>query len=197
MAATIPNTEPTEITAGDTASWTRSLSNYPADEGWVLSYAFLKEGEGQQILITGTDDGGDHLVELTPATTQLWLAGTYNGQGYVTKTATGERHRIWSGQLVVVPDFVTAGQIDTRSKARIILDFIENSWEKVGSGQIARTTVGSVSFEFRSIDDLIKGRDYWLARVTEEETIAAGGTRKMILARFRSPTSWPPQFPWP
>ena len=39
--ADIPSTEPAVFTAGDTLKFTRSLADYPASEGWVLSYTLV------------------------------------------------------------------------------------------------------------------------------------------------------------
>ena len=78
MAAAIPSVEPTSITAGDSASWTRSLADYSASDGWTLTYAFIKvKVPADPIQIAATASGSSFLVTLTPADTQGWSAGEY------------------------------------------------------------------------------------------------------------------------
>jgi len=66
MAHTVPTAVPASLRAGDTATWLRSLADYPASDGWVLSYVLVKTGA--QIAITATASGADHLVEVDAAT---------------------------------------------------------------------------------------------------------------------------------
>jgi hypothetical protein len=187
MAAAIPSTEPTSITAGDSAAWTRSLADYSASDGWTLSYAFIKvKVPAAPLLITATASGSDFLVSLTPADTQFWPDGEYNGQGYVTKA--GERHTVWTGSLEVMPDYVTAGAVETRSVARRILDFIEASFEKIVQKQVVEATIEGVQLRFRTLKELQEARDYWLDKVLAEDAVATGGgPRRCILTRFTTP----------
>lgn len=186
MAAAIPSVEPTSITAGDSASWTRTIADYSASDGWSLSYAFIKlKVPAEPILITSTASGSDHLVALTPGETELWPAGEYNGQGYVTNGT--DRRMVWSGTLEVLPNFVTAGAIDTRTVARRILDFIETSFERIAQKQVVEATIEGVQLRFRTLKELQEARDYWLAKVNAEDAITLGGPRRCILARFTIP----------
>ena len=41
MSAPIPYTEPARIVAGDTAKWIKTLADYSAADGWVLSYTLV------------------------------------------------------------------------------------------------------------------------------------------------------------
>ncbi len=180
MAAAIPTLEPVSITAGNTAKWTRSFSDYPASDGWVLSYAFLRESDGQPVSITATASGGDHLVNVDAGTTVQWMAGDYNGQGYVSKA--GERYLVWTGRLTVAPDFVSAGAIDTRSQARRILAALDNTFEKLARKQVVDAVIEGVQFKFRSYDEFLRARNYWAGVVLKET-----GKRKNIYARFTNP----------
>lgn len=186
MAAAIPTTEPASITAGDTATWTRSFSDYLASDGWVLSYAFQKEGgDGQPITFSATASGSDHLVNVASTTTLAWLPGDYIGQAYVTKA--GERYRVWQGSISVLLNYAAAGMTDPRSKAKRILDFIDASFEKIVQKQAVYATVDGVQLQFRSIDDLVKARNYWGIVVANERAAAIGRPRGAILARFSNP----------
>ena len=65
--------EPKRITAGDSVTWTRSLSDYPASSGWVLSYALINAAG--KISITATASGADHLISVSATTSVGWAAG--------------------------------------------------------------------------------------------------------------------------
>lgn len=188
MAATIPEIEPKAIAAGSTATWTRYFADYLPTDGWVLSYALLKLETGQQILITSTTSGSNHLISVPASTTATYGAGEYNVQGYVTKA--GERFNVWAGQIEVTPDFAgAAAGTDTRSTARKILDFIEASFVKIAQKQVVSTVIEGISLQFRSLKELTDARNYWLGEVTKEEAAIAtnGGRRRSILAVFSKP----------
>ncbi len=43
MAYVIPTCEPDDITAGDSLEWDKTLPDFPASEGWELSYSLISE----------------------------------------------------------------------------------------------------------------------------------------------------------
>ena len=97
----IPTSEPSEITAGDTWTWKKSLSDFLASDSWVLTYALVKDGK--QIKLTASADGDDHLIEELPTDTAKHDPGIYHYQAYVTKGA--ERYLVGTGTIEVLPDF--------------------------------------------------------------------------------------------
>ena len=122
MAAQIPTVEPQSLRLGDTASWSRSLADYPASAGWVLSYALVKSGT--RITFTASASGDDHLVSVPAATTTGWAAGTYQWQARVSKA--GEAYTIGTGSIELLVDFATqASGYDARSHARKTLEAIK------------------------------------------------------------------------
>ena len=72
MTATL---EPSRVTAGDTITWLRSLADYPASAGWVLSYTLINSAA--KISITATASGADHLVTVAAATSAAYTPATY------------------------------------------------------------------------------------------------------------------------
>jgi hypothetical protein len=187
MASDIPTAEPIQLTAGDTVSWSRSLADYSAADGWVLSYALVQRVTGLRIIILASASGADHLVSVTAAESAGWTAGEYDGQGYVGKTT--ERYQVWKGTVVILPNYGGEGEVgDTRSQAKIILDFIDASFTKLVQKQTVEATIEGVDLKFRSLEELTKARNYWGNIYAEEERAAAGRTgRKRILARFTQP----------
>ena len=86
----LPTTEPTLLTAGDTWAWEITLADYPASAGWALSYALVSPTA--RIAITSAAAGDAHRVTVAATTTAGYAAGTYTWQSYVTRTT--ERHTV-------------------------------------------------------------------------------------------------------
>ena len=201
MAAVIPTEVPTTITAGDTVKWKIALADFPAGEGWVLSYALLRRGSGVRILIESAPSGDDHLVNVAAAVTAEYAAGDYHAQAYVTKD--GERYQVWSGLVCIKPNFVDAEGSDTRSTARKILDSIEAAILKISQAQAAGTAgaVSEWSVEGLSIKrsspealllELTKQRDRYAAICANEDAkarVASGrASGRRILIQFSQPS---------
>jgi hypothetical protein len=184
MAAAIPTSVPSTITAGDTAKWEITLADYDAGT-WTLSYALTPFNAGEVITFSASANGSAHRVNVAATTTQLWLAGEYAYQAYVTSGS--ERFTVATGAIEILPNLVAAGQIDPRTKARRIVDFLEVTMENWSQKQVSRATIEGVSFEFRTWDDLEKAHSFWAVKVSTEEQIASGGSRRCILAQFTTP----------
>lgn len=110
---------PQKITVGDTVTWDETLSEYPADESWVLIYSFTSHFA--QFKSTHVAVGADH--EVTIDTTDL-EPGEYD---YTKKVDdTSEVFTLEAGVLTVLADLSadTAG-VDRRSYAEITLENIE------------------------------------------------------------------------
>ena len=141
--ADIPDKEPTEITAGDTVKWTKSLTDYKASASWVLAYVLV--GQKGRYAITATASGDNHSVTIAAATTAIWTAGDYTVRGYVTKS--GEQYTVYAGKLTIKPNLVAAtGLFDDRSDVQIAYDNAMTIWKNVrlhGSYSIAGRTYTS------------------------------------------------------
>lgn len=119
MPAEIPTSEPTCLTAGDTWAWTNSLGDYPASDGWELSYAL--RGPMDLDIDWGSEvsaDGDDFAVEVAAASTGTLAAGRYSLYGFVTKS--GARHTVYRETLLVLAD--PADAVGALSTAEAFLD---------------------------------------------------------------------------
>ena len=103
MAQT-PTTEPTSLQAGDTITWRRLLPDYPASEGWELSYRLINAAA--RIDIVSTADGDAHLVNIPAATSAGYAAGEYTSIAQVTRGT--DRHTVGQGAIVIKPDWAAA-----------------------------------------------------------------------------------------
>jgi hypothetical protein len=94
----VPSSEPNSIFAGDTVRFSKTISDYPATDGWALTYSF----RGPSLLadVAATPSGSGYLVTIAASLTQVLSAGTYQWAARVTKA--GETYTVARGVLAVV-----------------------------------------------------------------------------------------------
>lgn len=161
----IPTNEPQEVTAGDTVKWNRSFSDYPANDGWVLSYKLLNAAG--KIEITAGASGADHAVNVAAATTAGWAAGSYNWQAYVTKAA--ERYVVDEGQMVVQANFATLNTLDSRSHNKKVLDSINAVIENRATLDQESYSIMGRALKRTPMADLLKLKDKYQALYNAEQ----------------------------
>lgn len=177
MTATTPTTEPTSIVAGDTLAWTKTIDDYSAADGWVLSYVLLASGK-TPISISSTASGGDHAVSVAAATTANYASGTYHWTSMVTKAATGERKTIASGvtEILVNPSTQTS-TYDPRTHEEKCLAAIEAVLEGRMSDPIVEYQIGNRMAKKLRHKELLELRSYYAAQVR----IQQGGPRAIAV----------------
>jgi len=106
LAREIPTTEPAEAILGDTWEWDRSFSDYPAGDGWTLTYSFV--GVERMDLgaseITAVGDGW--AVRVPADKTQGFPPGAYRWAAFATD-ADGRRFTLATGTLIGRENFAT------------------------------------------------------------------------------------------
>lgn len=189
--ANTPTTEPLAVTAGDTVTWTRTLADYPASAGWVISYTLINASA--KITITGSASGDDHLISASAATTTAWAAGNYDWQAAVSKAA--ERYTVGSGRISIKPSFAAVATLDQRSNMRKALeqleacyvDYISNQQGHVAEYEIS-TGSGSRRMKFRNAAEIWQQIEKLRREVAQEDQaarLAAGiSPRRRVLVRF-------------
>lgn len=169
--------EPLQIVAGDSLSWTRSFSDYPASAGWVLSYAL--RNYQQKINFPATASGDSFAISVDAATTADWAPGSYEWIAFVTKG--GERHTVASGQIDITPNMGVDAPVDSRSHNRKVYDNICAALE--GRTDVEEYTIGGRQLRKMSIKDLLLWKAQYGVLVKREES---GNSSGMTLygARF-------------
>ena len=163
---TVPTQEPSQIIAGDSVTWVRSLPDYPASLGWVLHYAMLSLGKAP-ILIDGTAQGNDHLVELTAVATAAYAAAEYRWTSYVTNGA--ERKTLASSTIRILPDPATATEaFDPRTENQKILDAITAVLAGELTNPLAKYKIAGREAERHSRMELLKLQSIYQHRVAVE-----------------------------
>jgi len=62
--------EPEKLTSGVTWKWNKTLSDYPANESWYLTYYLRKNGATATSFI-GSSDGVTHSIVVSASTTAV------------------------------------------------------------------------------------------------------------------------------
>jgi hypothetical protein len=177
---------PSAIYAGDTLLFSVALADYPASDGWTLSYYF-RQKQGSELNMTATADGDSHLFNIDSATTSTWLAGDYYGVARVTDgtnvLTVGET------RLTVYIQLSEQGEdYDTRTHAQKCLDSIEAVMEGRASKDIINTTIAGQSVARMTPEQLAFWRNYYRSEVSNEQAAidAANGKSngRNILMRF-------------
>lgn len=185
MTATIPTTEPQSITAGDTAAWTKTLADYPANASWVLAYTLINAK--RKISISSSASGADHAVSVAAATTAGWPAGTYQWQATVTKTT--ERYTVGSGVIVIRPNLAAATLLDQRSPARKALDAADLALASYGAkAYLQEYEIAGRRQRFASAGEFLAWRDRLRAECSRQENaerLKAGlASKNTLYTRF-------------
>ena len=182
---TTPTTEPVEIIAGDTVTWTKALADYPPAT-WTLKYRLINATG--KFDITATTDGSGYLATITSTASALYTAGDYTWTAWVEKT--GERHTVGSGTLTVKPNIAALNILDARTDAVVIRDQLlaaYTSWT-ASNGNITEYEIAGRRVRYQSGAAILEQLNYWERQVKTEkkaERIAAGlGAGGRLLVRF-------------
>ena len=164
MAASIPSSEHTQVTAGDTWKWTKSVPDYPASDSWTLSYEV--RGPSKITLAWGSEvaahsNGRDYSITVLPAKTAPLLAGTYHWSAYVTKA--GERHEVYYGILPIRINLAAAPTEGGQTHAERTLAVIEAALEGRLTGDLEAYTIAGRSVTKIPIEQLYRMRSIYRA----------------------------------
>lgn len=185
MATEIPTIEPSVIQSGDTVKWAKSLADYPAGDGWVLSYRLVNRFDSYDIATSAS--GADHAVTLSASATAAYQPGEYKLLGWVTKA--GERYSIDTKRVEVKPNLAVVEGYDGRSTAQKSLDALNEGLEKyAGNAWKQSYTIENRTMAFRSAKDFFALRSVLVAEVNREkqaERLAQGlGSTNRVRVRI-------------
>lgn len=155
------------LVAGDTLYFKTAVPQYPANEGWMLTYRLVPRSSGTAIVFDASADGPDYVIQIGPSITSVWEPGNYSWFAYVQKT--GERYQVEEGAIEITPDYATAETLDNRSHARKTLEAIEAVIEKRATQDQMAYTIGTRQLQRMPIKDLISFRNQYRAEVYGEE----------------------------
>jgi len=169
----IATIEPESITAGSTIKWTKNLSDYKPEDGWVLTYS-LFNATGQET-IAATDNGDStHLVNISAATYANYTAGDYQWQSWVTKA--GERFDIDCGDMRVNAN-PAAAAVDGRSHVKKTLDAINTTIETRATKGNESYSIDGFSITRNNTEDLLAFKikyEAWYSQEKRQKRAAKG-----------------------
>lgn len=189
MAQTTLTAVPVSMYAGDTLTLLIAIDNFPADEGWTLTYGFRKEN-GSVISFASTASGSQYALTVSATATAGWLPGKYVGTARVSYGS--QSFTVWRGTMEVLPDLSQqADNYDTRTSSKKCLDAIIAVLEGKATRDVMQTTIAGQSIGRMSWDELLSARSYFQDLVDGElaaENAANGlGSGRNILVRFGRP----------
>lgn len=157
--------EPNEIVAGFTYTWEETLSDYSADDGWVLKYSAINSSQAFNFSASGS--GKTHTITLPATTTENYTAGTYRLTKYVENT---DGTKTWLAEyiLVIKPTPITDTAFDSRSHAQIMLDAIEALEEGRATKEQQSFTIAGRSILYLTPEQLLKWKNYYKQQVFVE-----------------------------
>lgn len=176
---TVPTSEPQTFRAGDFLTWSKSLTDYPANAGWSLAYTLINASG--KITINASPSGADHLVSVPAATTANYAAGSYSWMARVTKAT--EIYTIDNGTIEVLPNLAAAGltTYDGRSHAQTMVEAIEAAIEGRASALQLKMEINGRSIEYMGAADLITWLSFYRAELAKEgraETLRRTGINR-------------------
>ena len=163
--ADLSSSIPAELTAGDSASWLRTIPDYPASAGWALAYTLVSASA--VFTIAATADGDSFAVSVGASASAAWAAGSYRVQETVTRD--DERHTVATTTLRVLPDLAAASSgVDTRTHAQKVLDSL-NAWLESKAPVAGAMELNGRKISWYPLPDLLKLRDRYRAEVAAEQ----------------------------
>lgn len=185
---TIETTEPTDVVAGDTWTWSRDFADYSAADGWSLAYHF-KAADTPGFSASGGEvvaSGSSFVVTKAASATATIKAGRYYWQAYATKAS--ERFKVAEGWLTVRPDLAQAGSIDMRSDAQRAVDAIRAYLTDPENLEAQSYTYNGRALSQWPREQLYAELTKWEARLNAEEQAArlqkGLATNRTIRVRF-------------
>lgn len=161
---------PVELSAGDTATWTRIVPDRSPADGWAIGYSVVNATAAYSF--GGTASGDGFLISVPAATTAAWAPGNYRLTEYVTKGA--ERYTLGTTPLRVLANLAGAvAGIDARSHARKVLDAIQ-TWLETRAPIAGTVRLGDREVQNYPIAELLALRDRYRREVANEEALASG-----------------------
>ena len=178
MTLAIPDTEPLSIRAGDSISWSRSLPEYSAADGWTLKYRILWTTGSSPASFSASGVGTQHTVTLAALDTAAWAAGRATLFVFVERTVAGpatERVSLETKTIDIEANLATATTFDGRSANVKALDDLRAalaSYCTAGHGPVAEYQIGDRRMKFRSTTEIADLIAYYEREVARERGVA-------------------------
>jgi len=168
------DTWPGEIRTGTTVSVRRSLSHYPASEGWALA-VYIARGAAQGPLeVAAVADGDAHVFNLTAEDTGELVIGW---RRYVVRATNEDAGLVVDAEYGYLDVVAGADAADPRTHAERMLEVIEAVLEGRVDRAVESYTVGGRQVTRMPIAELRKLRAHYKAEVWRQRNPGQLGPR--------------------
>ena len=160
--------EPTSITAGTTAEWSRT----DAYAYGLWTYQYVLTGP-QQITVNATAAGGAVTAEVSASTTDSWPAGKY--QWFLWRENGTQKHAVDTGYIEVRANpFGQTGSVDHSTHAERMLYAIEARLENRAVSDYEQYSIDGRSLARIPVAELMRLRDKYRNEVARQKRREAG-----------------------
>ncbi len=174
---------PESFAAGTTVKYTRSLSDYPANDGWTMTVHL--RGDDNTANATVTPSGADYVVEFMSATTAGLVSGQYQWAEIVTKSGVGTVQAD-HGNVFVEPNFATAGPGGLRTHEERVLAALRAKLEGRITADQETLHVEGMLIERIPLKEIPALIDRYQAKVSAQKS--GGAPLRRTLVTFRRPS---------
>lgn len=171
------------LIAGDTLDFRTTVPDYPASDGWTLTYKLIPRTSGSVISFNAGVDGDEYRAQVSALTTAAWAPGEYSWAAYAT--LGGDRFTVETGTIKVLPDPGAATSWDNRTHAQKTLDAINAVIENRATKDQSEYSIAGRSLKLTPVDDLLRLRDLYEQKVAREQLRAQGINPRAVYVRFR------------
>ncbi len=176
---------PLEMVAGESAEWTKNLSDFPASV-WDAEYRLIGP---TTLTVTGVPDGDAFDFVIAEPDSVALTAGVFDWQLFVDDTA-GDIKVPQTGELTVLEDAgaATPAPEIAKSFARRMVEAIESVLLGRATSDVQEYTIAGRSLTkipFMELSDIRKQFRAEVAREDAQEAVKRGATKRgKVLVRF-------------
>lgn len=180
MSYAVPSCEPTELVAGDSWQWDRTVSDFPPSAGWSLAYRF--NGPAAFEVAASTSAAGDFFAVRAPAVDNATrAAGAYRVAGFVTRG--GERFTVFEGVVTVRENLATAAASQTHAERTLAV--LQAAIEGRLTADVEEYEIAGRSVKKIPMPELVRLRNVYAEMVRRERN--PGSLFVTVGARFGPP----------
>lgn len=176
------------FTIGDTLSFQKALTDFPASDGWSLEYfLYTQAGKDTGLEITSeaaSDGSAEHLVSINNFAATL-AAGIYVWAGFAVKD-DAVRHQIFGGQLTLLPNLPAGDVVASQKWFEVeMVELLQASLRRLYSHELKETDVQRVKIVRADRLEVQRQLAYWEERLMNRKKIEAvknGGSAQDTVA---------------
>lgn len=172
LSSFLPNER---LICGDYWQWVVTEPAYPSSAGWFYTLVFKTMGSAPFLITsTPTTNGISHQFEALSTITAPLQPGIYKVSITLTDS-TGNRVTQATGEVELVADLASSDPaFDPRTKNEIALQTITDVLSGACSRDVLETIFENTTFKYKTSNELIRLKNYFILEVNRERGIKPG-----------------------